>query len=65
MKQLLFSMLFLCVGSVQAQITEAQVDAVVERTRNAFNVPGIAVGIVKDGKLVLAKGYGIRNAKTQ
>lgn len=65
MKQLFFSLFFLSIGSVQAQITEAQVDDVVERTRKAFNVPGIAVGIVKDGKLVLAKGYGIRNAKTQ
>ena len=28
-------------------------------------MPGIAVGIVKDGKLVLAKGYGVANIKTQ
>jgi CubicO group peptidase (beta-lactamase class C family) len=26
----------------------------------AFSVPGLAVGIVKDGKLVFAKGYGVR-----
>jgi len=35
-------------------------DAVVERTRAEFHVPGIAVGIVKDGQLVFAKGYGVR-----
>jgi len=31
-----------------------------ERVLKEFEVPGIAVGIVKDGKLVLAKGYGVR-----
>ena len=32
----------------------------VERARKEFDVPGIAVAIVKDGKVVLAKGYGVR-----
>ena len=31
-----------------------------ERVLKEFEVPGIAVSIVKDGKLVLAKGYGVR-----
>jgi hypothetical protein len=41
------------------QITEPQVDALVNKTLTAFNVPGIAVAIIKDGKVVLAKGYGV------
>jgi hypothetical protein len=36
------------------------IDQVVERARKEFDVPGIAVAIVKDGKVVLAKGYGVR-----
>lgn len=32
----------------------------VERVRKEFDVPGIAVAVVKDGKVVLAKGYGVR-----
>ena len=36
------------------------VDQVVERARKEFDVPGIAVAIVKDGEVVLAKGYGVR-----
>jgi CubicO group peptidase (beta-lactamase class C family) len=36
------------------------VDQVVERARKEFDVPGIAVAIVKDGNVVLAKGYGVR-----
>lgn len=35
-------------------------DAHVERTRAAFEVPGIAVAIVKDGAVALEKGYGVR-----
>ena len=36
------------------------VDQVVERARKEFDVPGIAVAVVKDGSVVLAKGYGVR-----
>jgi len=36
------------------------VDRVVERARQEFDVPGISVAIVKDGNVVLAKGYGVR-----
>lgn len=31
-----------------------------ERARKQFDVPGIAIAIVKDGKMVAAKGYGVR-----
>lgn len=35
-------------------------DAWVERTLETFEVPGVAVAIVKDGEVVLARGYGVR-----
>ncbi|HET6798450.1 MAG TPA: serine hydrolase [Gemmatimonadales bacterium] len=35
-------------------------DAYVRRVMQTFTVPGLAVAIVKDGKVVLAKGYGVR-----
>jgi CubicO group peptidase (beta-lactamase class C family) len=35
-------------------------DAYVARVQQEFAVPGIAVAIVKDGEVVLAKGYGVR-----
>ena len=35
-------------------------DDVVEHARKEFNVPGIAVAVVKDGKVVAEKGYGVR-----
>lgn len=35
-------------------------DSYVARDMKTFDVPGIAIAIVKDGKVVLAKGYGVR-----
>jgi len=50
-------------AAVQAQALPAQLqdfDARVERVREQFDIPGIAVAIVKDGEVVLARGYGVR-----
>jgi len=35
-------------------------DAYVESVRKQFDVPGIAVAIIQDGKVVLERGYGVR-----
>jgi len=35
-------------------------DATVARVMKAFEVPGISLSIVKDGQVVVAKGYGVR-----
>ncbi len=35
-------------------------DEVVEHARKEFNVPGIAVVVVKDGRVAAEKGYGVR-----
>lgn len=44
-----------------SQITEKQIDVVAENTLKAFNVPGIAVAVVKDGKIIHSKGYGVKS----
>ncbi len=36
------------------------IDRTVEAAMQAFSVPGVAVGVVKDGQVVHARGYGIR-----
>src|SRR3954464_1324898 len=36
------------------------IDGFVQRAMTAFDVPGISLAIVKDGKVVTAKGYGVR-----
>jgi CubicO group peptidase (beta-lactamase class C family) len=40
----------------------ADLDAYVARSLKTYGVPGIAIAIVKDGKVVLQKGYGVRKA---
>lgn len=37
-----------------------QVSDFVEQMRKEFDVPGVAIGIVQDGKVVMAKGFGVR-----
>lgn len=46
-------------------ITSLQIDTLVEKVLKTFDVPGIAVGIVKDDKLIHAKGYGVRSLVTK
>lgn len=54
-------LLLVVAGSAVAQSgPPADLDAWVARTMKEFEVPGIAVAVVKDGKVVLAKGYGVR-----
>jgi CubicO group peptidase (beta-lactamase class C family) len=38
------------------------IDRLAARIQQRFAVPGLAVAIVKDGKVVFAKGYGVREA---
>jgi CubicO group peptidase (beta-lactamase class C family) len=47
--------------SSQAQTSPpSDLDSYVARALKVFDVPGLSVAIVKDGKIVLAKGYGVR-----
>lgn len=57
----------LCIGlssgsraDAVSPITHAEIDETVGRAMEIFSIPGAAVGIVKDGKVVFAKGYGVR-----
>lgn len=58
-----FTLLLLIVlmGSrVAAQGVPADLDEYVARSMKTFDVPGLSVAIVKDGKVVVAKGYGVK-----
>ncbi|MFM7509505.1 MAG: serine hydrolase domain-containing protein, partial [Actinomycetota bacterium] len=44
--------------------SEADLDRIVERTMEATGVPGVQVGVVHDGQVVFAKGYGVTEAGT-
>jgi CubicO group peptidase (beta-lactamase class C family) len=52
---------WLCAGSTLAQdAPPPDLDAYVARVMKTLGVPGLSVAIIKDGKVVLAKGYGVR-----
>lgn len=60
---IIFLISFLLTGiSVGAQeLSQQQIDSLVQKTMRTFNVPGIAVAILKDGAVIHRKGYGIRS----
>ena len=68
MKKCLFifaALLSIINGVAQTQpISAKQIDSLTALVLKTFNVPGIAVGVVKNGKLIYAKGYGVSNLNT-
>ena len=69
MKPIRHFLAFVLLVALAASITPAQtaapsvpgeLDGVAARVLKEFDVPGLAVAIVKDGKVVLSKGYGVR-----
>ncbi len=54
----------LLLGVAQTALGQARLpadwDAEVTRALRAFEVPGMAMAVVKDGRVLLAKGYGVR-----
>lgn len=61
LKHILSFVFLVSVLSVSAQIEEKELDKLIEETLTTFDVPGISVGIYKDGKVVYAKGHGVRS----
>ena len=60
------ALFFVCSTVLYSQaLTSNDIDQLVERTLKAFDVPGISVGVIKDGKVIHAKGYGVRSLNTQ
>ncbi len=66
MKKKLFLILFLLVFPVFALAQDysekiKEIDAYAEKVRSDWNVPGLAIAIVKDDKVIFQKGYGVRD----
>lgn len=61
---LFISILFFHVYLNAQPLSSDQIDALVERTMKTFDVPGIAVAVVKDGKIIHEKGYGVTSLNT-
>ena len=52
--------LALAASPVRAQFRPKDFDAYVARGLEALRTPGVAIAVVKDGRVVFAKGYGLR-----
>ena len=61
-------LLFLSLPSITAQtiptFIKDSLDTYVKRGLNNWQIPGVAVLIVKDGKIVISKGYGVKELGT-
>lgn len=71
MKQLFGAILILLIAigntpelSAQ-QLSSREIDQLVEKTLKTFDVPGIALAIIKDGKVIHSKGYGLRSVDSK
>ena len=55
-------LLVLLVGActLQPELSPREIDDLVMDAMETFAVPGVAVGVIKDGAIVHAKGYGVR-----
>jgi len=51
--------LAIAISAIAAPPGATAIDASIERAMKEFDVPGMAVSVVQDGKLVYAKGHGV------
>lgn len=61
MKRQLALFLVLISFSAFSQIEEKKLDELIQNTLRTFDVPGISVGIIRDGKTIYAKGFGVNS----
>jgi len=48
-----------CLAQNPSFITDS-LDSYIKRGMSQWQIPGLAIAIVKDGKVILEKGYGVR-----
>ena len=66
-KLLLFIFSFLLFTCLHAQpsFIKDSLDSYINKGMKDWNIPGLAIVVVKDGKVVVMKGYGVRNLETK
>src|SRR5450631_2918066 len=60
-KYVIVVILLTCLQAKTQILGTSAIDSLVENARKKFSVPGIAVAIVRNGKIVHIKGYGLRS----
>ena len=56
---------FFCTSTAFAQLSSSQIDILMKDALAKFNVAGAAIAIVKDGKIIHQKGYGVSSIETK
>ncbi|MFS8083019.1 MAG: serine hydrolase [Ginsengibacter sp.] len=71
MKKISFFILLFCFSilipnaPLQAQLSSTQLDTLIQNSLSKFNVAGVAIAIVKDGKIFYEKGFGVKSIATK
>ncbi len=52
-------LLFFLVQELSAQVKTKEIETLIEKAQKQWNVPGLAVAVVKDGEIVLSIGFGV------
>jgi CubicO group peptidase (beta-lactamase class C family) len=47
----------------QSDSTDARVDEYIKQQMSKYQIPGLTVGVVKNGRLVKAKGFGLASVE--
>ena len=43
---------------------EEKIEFLIQKSMHSFQIPGLAIGIVENNKIVYVKGFGVKNLKT-
>ncbi len=43
---------------------EEKIESLIQKSMHSFQIPGLAIGIVENNKIVYAKGFGVKNLNT-
>lgn len=57
---IVLAVLLHCSGVAQVLFVKDSLDQYINREMQRWNIPGMAVAVVKDGKVITMKGYGIK-----
>ncbi|RPI43552.1 MAG: hypothetical protein EHM46_03885, partial [Bacteroidetes bacterium] len=61
---LFFAVVLSTPGALFGQLSANEIDELVNEALERFHTAGAAVAVVRDGKVVHSKGYGVRSAAT-
>lgn len=63
--RLLVTILLACIPCIAQDVFSAKVDQYVQAEMQKQRIPGLSVAVIKDARIILAKGYGFANVEHQ